>query len=266
MPFASLDNRRIAYADTGGVDGMPVLLFVHAYTCNATLWDGMIARFAPGYRCLAMDLPGHGLSDPNEKAGDMAFLAQCAVAVLDETGIERAHVCGLSIGGMVGQHLGLSHGDRLHSLVLACTSGRLAPEAKDVWDTRLAKIADKGLWTQVGETIERWCGDGLIEGFGPADLDPLARMIASTTVAGAVSCGQAVKNHDLLERLGAITTPTLVIGADRDQSFPPDHPKALADAIPGAQLTMLEGAGHMAPVQVPDAFETAVRAFHDALP
>jgi 3-oxoadipate enol-lactonase len=265
MPFTTLDGRRVHYTDTGGVDGKPVLLFVHAYTCNLTLWDGMVARFAPDYRCLALDLPGHGQSEPNDNASDMGFLAESAVAVLDEADVERAHVCGLSIGGMIGQHLGLSHGDRLHSLVLACTTGRLPAEAVALWDGRLEKVTTKGLWAQIEESIERWYGDGVIEGFGPAELDPVARMIAGTSVAGAVSCGLAVKAHDVLDRLGAISTPTLVIGADRDLSFPPEHPKALAEAIPGAQLAMLENAGHLAPVQVPDAFEAAMRGFYASL-
>ncbi len=263
MPFATLDGRRIHYTDTGVEDGRPTLLFVHAYTCNASLWDGMIARFAPRFRCLAFDLPGHGQSDPNDRASNMDFLAQCAVAVLDDAGVSRAHICGLSIGGMVGQHLGFSYADRAHSLVLACTTGKLPPEAAGLWDDRLAAITTQGLWAQIGETIERWYGDGLLAQFGPADLDPVARMIGSTTVAGAVSCGLAVKAHDVLDRLDAIRLPTLVIGADRDLSFSMDHPKTLAAAIPGAQLVMLKDAGHLAPVQVPDAFEEALTSFYD---
>jgi 3-oxoadipate enol-lactonase len=259
MPFATLHGRRIHYTDTGGTG--PALIFVHAYTCNASLWDAMVARLASQFRCLALDLPGHGLSDPNDAASSMAFLADCVVAVLDDAGVETAHMCGLSIGGMIGQHLGLSYANRMNSLTLACTTGALAPEAVGVWDERLDKITSKGMWAQIGETIERWYGAGLMDGFGPADLDPIARMVGATTIAGAVSCGLAVKAHDLMDRLGAITTPTLVIGADRDLSFPPEHPKALAAGIPGAQLVMLENAGHLAPVQVPDAFEAALRSF-----
>ncbi|MFK7791675.1 MAG: alpha/beta fold hydrolase [Devosiaceae bacterium] len=265
MPFATLDGRRIHYTDTGDLDARPALIFVHAYTCNASLWDGMIARFALHYRCLAIDLPGHGQSDPSDRASEMAYLAQGVLAVLDDAGVAKVHMCGLSIGGMIGQHLGLSHADRMLSLTLACTTGQLAPEAVEVWDGRLETITTKGLWAQIEESIERWYGDGLIADFGPADLDPIARMIGSTSVAGAVSCGLAVKAHDVLDQLGAITTPTLVLGADRDLSFPPQHPQALADAIAGAQLVMLENAGHLAPVQVPDAFELALRSFYATL-
>lgn len=265
MPFAHFDGRQIHYTDTGAVDGKPALLFVHAYTCNASLWRGMIARFAPHFRCLALDLPGHGQSDPSQKASSMAYLADWAVAVLDHAGVDQAHVCGLSIGGMVAQQLGLSYPNRLLSLVLACTTGRLAPEAAALWDERLEAITTKGLWAQIQETIERWYGDGLLESFGPADLDPVARMIASTSVAGAVACGQAVKAHDLLGQLGSVRTPTLVVGADRDLSFPSDHPQALSEAIQGAKLVMLSNAGHMAPVQVPDAFSEALTSFYDSM-
>lgn len=265
MPFAQFDGRHIHYTDTGAVDGQPTLLFVHAYTCNSSLWQGMIARFASRFRCLALDLPGHGQSDPSPKASQMAYMADWVIAVLDHAGVDRAHVCGLSIGGMVGQQLGLSYPDRLNSLALACTTGRLAPEAVATWDGRLEKVTTKGLWAQIEESIERWYGDGLLQNFGPADLDPVARMIASTSVAGAVACGNAVKAHDLLSQLGAVKTPTLVIGADRDLSFPAAHPEALCDAIPGAKLVMLSDAGHMAPLQVPDAFSQALSSFYDEL-
>lgn len=271
MPFAQFDGRHIHYSDTdavspaGATDDRPALLFIHAYTCNNSLWQGMIARFAPRFRCLALDLPGHGQSDPAQKASDMSYLADWAVAVLDHAGVERAHVCGLSIGGMVGQQLGLHYPHRLHSLALACTTGRLAPEAVKAWDERLETISAKGLWAQIGETIERWYGQGLLASFGPADLDPVARMIASTSVTGAVACGLAVKAHDVLDRLGAISTPTLIIGADKDLSFPMEHPQALAQAVPDAKLVMLADAGHMAPIQVPDAFADALSSFYDDL-
>jgi 3-oxoadipate enol-lactonase len=265
MPFAQFDDRHIHYTDTGAVDGKSALLFIHAYTCNASLWQPMIARFASRFRCLALDLPGHGQSDPSQKASDMAYLADWSIAVLDHVGLDRAHVCGLSIGGMVGQQLGLSYPDRLHSLVLACTTGRLALEAAAIWDKRLAAITTKGLWAQIEETMERWYGDGLLKSFGPADLDPVARMIGSTSVAGAVACGQAVKAHDLLGQLGSIMVPTLVVGADRDLSFPAEHPEALAKAIPGAKLVMLADAGHMAPVQVPDVFSRTLNSFYDEI-
>lgn len=265
MPFAQFDGRHIHYTDTGAVEGKPTLLFVHAYTCNGSLWQGMIGRFASRFRCLALDLPGHGQSDPAVKASSMAYIADWAAAVLDHAGVDRAHVCGLSIGGMVGQQLGLSYPDRLHSLALVCTTGRLAPEAVATWDGRLEKVTTKGLWAQVEESIERWYGEGLLEKFGPADLDPVARMIASTSVAGAVTCGLAVKAHDLLDRLGSIRTPTLVIGADKDLSFPAAHPQALYEAIPDASLVMLSDAGHMAPLQVPDAFAQALSSFYGEL-
>lgn len=265
MPFAQFDGRHIHYTDTGMVDERPALLFVHAYTCNSSLWQGMIGRFSSRFRCLALDLPGHGQSDPADKASDMAYIADWAIAVLDHASVERAHMCGLSIGGMVGQQLGLAHPHRLQSLVLACTTGRLAPQAATAWDERLETIKTKGLWAQIEETIERWYGEGLLGGFGPADLDPVARMIGSTSVAGAVACGLAVKSHDLLDRLGSITTPTLVIGADKDLSFPIEHPQALAQAIPEAKLVMLADAGHIAPIQVPDAFADALSSFYGSL-
>ncbi len=268
MPFTTFDGRQLHYVDTGAPsDGSdrPALLFVHAYTCNMSLWDGLVARFAPDYRCLTFDLPGHGKSEPNDNASDMGFLADCAVAVLDAAGVRQAHVCGLSIGGMIGQHLGFSHAERVASLILACTTGKLATEAVAMWDDRLDAVTSKGMWTQIATSIERWYGDGIIDGFGAADLDSVAQMIATTSVAGAVSCGLAVKAHDVVDRLDGIRAPTLVIGADRDLSFTPDHPQALTAAISGATMVMLENAGHLAPVQVPDAFEHAMRGFLSSL-
>ena len=263
MPFAPIDGRRMHYTDTGG-DG-PALVFLHAFSTNLTLWDPMVARFATGHRCLAIDLPGHGQSDPVELPRGIGSLADMVVAVMDDAGIARAHVCGLSIGGMIAQHLGFEHPSRILSLTLACTTARLAPEASALWDARLAAIESKGLWAQIGETMERWYGEGLMEAFGPADLDPIARMIGSTSVAGALACGLAVKGHDATGGLASIAAPTLVIGGDNDLSFPRAHTEALAAGIPGARLAMLPRAGHLAPVQVPDAFDAVLRDFLTAL-
>lgn len=263
MPFAHFDSRQIHYTDTGVADDKPTLLFIHAYTCNGSLWREMVDRFSARYRCLALDLPGHGQSDPAQKATDMTYLADWSVAVLDHAGVDRAHVCGLSIGGMICQHLGLRHPERLLSLTLACTTGRLAPDAIPIWDERLEEIANKGVWAQIGETMERWYGDGLLGKFRPSDLDPVARMIATTSVPGALTCGQAIKAHDVLDQLRSMSVPTLVVGADKDLSFPFEHPRALHEAISGSQLVMLDNAGHMAPIQVPDAFAEALVTFYD---
>lgn len=266
MPTTAFNGHALHYADSDPAGAQrPVLLFVHAYTCNHSLWDGMVARFSSRFRCLTFDLPGHGQSEPTDKASDMAYLAQCAIAVLDAAGVDKAHMCGLSIGGMIGTHLGFSHSERMASLTLACTTGKLAQEAVDMWDDRLAMVQSRGLWSQVHSSMERWYGQGVIDRFGPDDLDPVARMIASTSVQGAVSCGLAVKAHDVMNRLGAIATPTLVIGGALDLSFSPDHLQRLADAISGAELVMLEGAGHLAPVQTPDAFAKAMTGFYDRI-
>jgi 3-oxoadipate enol-lactonase len=263
MPIAYQDGRRLHCSDSGGDSGVhaPALVFIHAYTTHGGLWDGMIARFAPSYRCLALDLPGHGRSDGTPDASDMAYLARSVLAVMDDAGVERAHVCGLSIGGMIGQQLGLDHGKRLRSLVLACTTGQMSEQGRGLWDGRFEAMQRQGLWSQIAPTLERWYGAGLMGAFGPADLDPLAQMIASTSLVGALSCGLAVKSHDVLSRLDAIATPTLILGGQLDLSFPPEHAQALAGAIGGARLVMLDGAGHMAPLQVPDAFAHALSAF-----
>ncbi|MBV6657835.1 MAG: alpha/beta fold hydrolase [Devosiaceae bacterium] len=259
MPFLSVDGRNVHFTDSGG-DGPP-LLFIHAYTTNGGLWDAMVARFAPSYRCITFDLPGHGKSDPAELPDGIASLATLTVQVLDALDIERAHVCGLSIGGMVAQHLGLDHAARVRSLTLACATDKLPDAAVALWDGRLEAIRTKGLWAQIHESMERWYGDGIMAGFGPADLDPIARMIGSTTVAGAVACGLAVKAHDVRDRVSGITAPTLVIGADKDLSFPLEHPEGLASRIDGATLVIIENAGHLAVVQQPEAFGDALGAF-----
>ena len=264
MPDTSFNGHVLHFTDSDPTgDERPVLLFLHAYTCNAVLWVDMVARFSSRFRCLALDLPGHGRSEPTGAARDMVYLADCAVAVLDAVGAPKAHVCGLSIGGMIAQHLGFSHADRVASLVLACTTGRLDPDAVGVWDERLAAVAAKGLWSQVQSTMERWYGQGVVDRFGPDDLDPIARMIATTTVEGALTCGQAVKAHDLTDRLGDVVAPTLVVGGELDLSFSPDHPKALVSALSSAQLVMLPDAGHLAPVQTSNAFAAALSGFYD---
>ena len=258
MRRARLGETQLAFRVSGHGDQLVAL--VHSYTTSSRAWEPLIARLGARYTFLSIDLRGHGETSPPSEKVAIADLAEDVANLLDALGIDEIDFLGLSIGGMIGQAFALNHGDRLGRLVLACTTGRLDADAGPVWDGRLADICTNGLEGQVEPTLKRWFG-GAYDAMDPLVLKDVAEMIRETSIEGALKLGEAVKRHDLLNELSAITAPTLVIAGAQDLSFPLYHAENLRAAIPGCELAVIEGAGHQAALQKPDEFAAIVDEF-----
>lgn len=253
-----LGDRHIYYDLLGPADG-PVLCLAHALSADAGVWAEQVPPLlAAGWRVLRLDMRGHGGSSPGaEEPYDMAGLARDVIRILDELGLDRVHFAGLSIGGMIGQVLGLDHAERFHSLMLCCTAPTTIPGSKSVWDERFAAIAAAGSVEPLADaTMDRW----LTERFRAADPRRWAEVratIAGTTPAGYVGGGTAILNFDVRDRLPDLRLPTLVVWADEDPGTPPAGNQLIADLVPGAERHVFIGARHIPMVEYADQF-TAV--------
>jgi 3-oxoadipate enol-lactonase len=174
---------------------------------------------------------------------------------MDRLGLERVSLCGLSIGGMTGMWLGVHAPQRLERLVLCCTAPQLPPPSQ--WAERAALVRAEGMAPVVDAGLERWFTPKLGER-RPDVLERFREMMLGTPAEGYAGCCEAIGGHDMRSELGAITAPTLVIGGEGDPVAPPETSRALADAIPGAGLVVLEGARHLASVERPEEFTRAV--------
>jgi 3-oxoadipate enol-lactonase len=250
----TLDGRRIHY-DLLGPEEAPVVCMAHALSADATIWAEQVpALLAAGWRVLRLDMRGHGGSDPLGEEADMVALASDVVAVLDALEIARVHFIGLSIGGMIGQTLGVRHRDRLHSLMLCCTAPTTIPGGWALWEERFATIRAAGSVEPLADaTLERWVTDDF-RARRPGRWQQIRDTVAATTPAGYIAGGLAIAHFDIRAALPGITTPTLCVWGDRDPGTPPEGNRLIHAAIPGARGHEFANARHTPMVEYPDAF------------
>jgi 3-oxoadipate enol-lactonase/4-carboxymuconolactone decarboxylase len=192
----------------------------------------------------------------------MNDLVDDALALLDRLGVARAHVVGLSLGGMTAMRLAAREPARVDRLALLCTSALLGPAS--MWTDRAATVRASGTGVVADAVIERWFTPAGRRAPGNGELVARMRaMVASTPAEGYASCCEALAEMDVRADLPRIAAPTLAIAGAEDPTSIPDHLRAIADAIPGARLQVLPGAAHLANVEQPDAVNAALLAHLD---
>lgn len=249
------------------VDGpadAPVLVLNHTLATSREMWRRQIAHFSPRYRIISFDMRGHGESAAPDFPYSLEMLADDVVGVLDGLGVDLpAAYVGISIGGMIGQALGLRHPKRFGALVLCSTASRTPPEARPALDQRIEAVKRDGLEGQVQPTLERWLS-AEFRAREPDTAKWVADMIRSTPAAGMAGCLHAIKALDYQEQLPQIALPTLVVAGEKDPGAPVAASQAIHERIAGSQLAIIPGCLHQTPIEAPDAFNRTIEKFLQA--
>jgi len=244
-----------------GPSDAPVMVLNHTLATSRQMWRAQIAHFSPKYRVVSFDMRGHGESAAPDFPYSLEMLADDVVGVLDNLGVEHpAAYIGISIGGMIGQALGLRHPKRFSALVLCSTTSRTPPEAQAALDQRIEAVKRDGIEGQVQPTLERW----LSAEFRTKDPDTtkwVADMIRGTPATGMVGCLHAIKALDYLEQLQQIALPTLVVAGEKDPGTPVAAAQAIHERIAGSQLAIIPDCLHQTPIEAPDRFNQIVSEF-----
>jgi 3-oxoadipate enol-lactonase len=243
-----------------GPAGAPVVTLSHSLATDLSMWDPQAAALARRYRVLRYDTRGHGGTDAPAGAYSLDQLAADARGLLTALGIARTHWVGLSMGGMIGQTLALSTPKMLQSLGLCDTSSRVPPEAKPLWDDRIAIAETQGMEPHVEPTIARWFTPKFVES-RPDVVDPVRAMIRRTSPRGYAGCCHAIRALDLTDRLGAVALPTLIIVGAQDVGTPVAASQAIHERIKGSELVILDSASHLSNLEQPEAFTRALETF-----
>jgi 3-oxoadipate enol-lactonase len=258
---ATVNGFRMNFA-VEGPEAAAVVVLHHPLATDLTVWDALTAALLPRYRVVRLDARGHGASEVTPAPYDFGMLTADVVGLMDHLKIARAHFLGLSMGGMVGQHLGLAHPQRLASLILSSTSSRIPAEAKPLWVDRVKVAREKGMDSQVDLALQRW--------LAPATLaskpDVVARMrayIEATPVEGYAGWCDAIRDVDVTDRLKAIALPTLIVVGAEDPSTPPAAARVVHREIAGSELVEVPGVSHQLHVEDPATFNRYVLAFLD---
>ena len=246
MAFAIHRGCRLHYDVAGDADAPPLVL-IRGLARSARYWGEVARVLERSHRVVCLDNRGVGSSAATLPPYSTALMADDVVAVMDAVGVARAHVFGMSLGGMIAQMVALNHPDRVDRLVLGCTTpgGRRADRGS--WRT-LAAMVRSGLLrphAAVRMIAPILLSRDTIEG-RPEVLDEWIRIATSERTSRAGLLGQLVAGarHDAYRDLARVASPTLVVTGDADRLIPPVNSRILAARIPGARLVMLPGAGH----------------------
>jgi 3-oxoadipate enol-lactonase len=241
-----------------GPDGAPLLVLGSSLGTSGAMWQPQLAGLVSRFRVVRYDHRGHGSSPVPPGPYRIEDLGMDLLALLDHLGLDRVHLGGLSLGGMVAMWLAAHAPERVDRLVLLCTSARLGPP--ETWVRRAASVRAGGMETIAEAVLARWFTPGFVERH-PGVVGWARRLLFTTPPEGYAGCCAAIGKMDLIPVLGRITAPTLVIAGAEDPATPPDHGALIAAGIPGARLTVVPGAAHLANVEQPDEIDRLLPEF-----
>lgn len=258
--IANLDGRSLAWDDTGMG---PALVFLHGFPHDRTLWSAQLAALARQARCVAPDLAGFGESAPLPPGtASMDAYADDVARLLDHLAIDRATVCGLSMGGYVAFAFLRRHADRVEGLVLSDTRAGADDDAGRARRRELVALARREGAAAVTEAMLPGMLGKSTRARAPQAEERLRAMGAAASVDGLVAALQAMMARpDSTPTLPAVRVPTLVVVGDEDALTPPKQAEMLRDGIAGSRLEVIAGAGHVPCLERPAAFNLVLGEF-----
>lgn len=242
-----------------GRDDAPAILFAHSIGCDHRLWDHQAQALSARFRIVRYDARGHGASDAPDGDYTIETLAADALAILDALAIDSVHLCGLSLGGTLGQWLALNAPQRLLSLALCDTAARLG--VAEGWQQRADATRSGGMSSLVEMSMTRFFSEGF-RARDPATVERFRATFLATPAQGFAGCCAVLRDCDFTAELGQMNVPTLVLTGLEDAPTPPADSEILAAGIPGATLVLLE-TGHISAVEDPAGFTAALTAHLD---
>jgi pimeloyl-ACP methyl ester carboxylesterase len=258
MLRAEVNGLSIAYERTG--DG-PVLVLLHGFLVDSRIWKPQLESLPDHFTLIAWDAPGAGQSsDPPETFG-IGDWADCLAGLLDAAGVQRAHILGLSWGGILAQEFYRRQPTRARSLVLADTyAGWRGSLPELIWKERLANcLRDASL--PASELVPRYLPGMFSESVTHEVREELASIMSDFHPVGFQLMAKSTADTDTTNLLPTIEVPTLLLWGDDDRRSPMSIATQLRDAIPNAELAVIANAGHVSNMEQPEAFNAQVRRF-----
>jgi len=258
MPYADNAGVKIYWEEAGGGDP---LLLIMGLGYSHDMWNRTLPVVSERYRTISFDNRGVGRSDVPPGPYQIPTMAADAAAVMDSAGVERAHVFGISMGGMIAQEFALRYPNRVRSLILGCTThGGAEAVAADaeVITTLMARgmmSAEDGIRAMIPFIYDASTSRQRIE----EDLEIRARTYPSA--GGYFAQIQGIMAFNSRSRLSELKVPTLVIHGESDRLIPPENGSLIARLIGGARLLMIPGASHIFPTDQPEISHEAILGF-----
>ncbi|WP_417780946.1 3-oxoadipate enol-lactonase [Stutzerimonas xanthomarina] len=259
MPTVKLADGELNYRLEGPVDA-PVLVLSNSLGTTHEMWDAQVPAFSEQFRVLRYDTRGHGSSSVTPGPYSIEQLGRDVLGLADALGIDRFAFCGLSMGGLIGQWLGIHAGERLTRLVVCNTGAKIGTD--EVWDERINTVLEGGeqaMRDMRDASVARWFTPDFAAQH-PVEVARITQMIASTSPAGYAANCAAVRDADYREQLGAIKVPTLIVCGSQDPVTTTEHGRFIEQRIANAELVELVAA-HLSNVEAGERFTRSVLKF-----
>lgn len=257
MDFRTPQGVRLHYRVDGRDDASAILLS-NSLGADLDMWAAQVALLAPRYRVVRYDSRGHGDSDASPGPYEIGQLASDALALLDHLGIERALVCGISMGGLVAQWLAIHHPERLRSAVFANTGAKIG--TAETWSERITTVRTEGMVGVRDAVVGRFFTPSFVER-EPETVERIRRTLVAVPADAYIASCRAVEGADLRAEVGSIRAPSLIVASTEDVSTPVADSEWLHVHIPGSRLVVIEDAAHLSNVEQPDRFNEALAGF-----
>jgi len=257
MPMLPMSDGTALHYRFDGDASSPVMMLSNSLGSTLDMWDLQMPALTEHFRVLRYDNRGHGASDVPAGPYGMERIGRDARELIEGLKLPQVVFCGLSLGGMVGMWLGANAPNLVTRAVLANTSAYFGQP--ETWNQRIALVEAEGMHAAAGGIIQRWLTADFIERNSALTAKVLA-MIAGIPPNGYTAMAVAVRDVDQRASLPAIAMPVLIIAGALDPATPPAMGEAIADAIPGARLAILNAA-HMSNIELPEEFNKLLLAF-----
>ncbi|MEQ9620179.1 MAG: alpha/beta fold hydrolase [Deltaproteobacteria bacterium] len=265
MPRVKINSVSLNYELTGRG---PIVVFINGLTMDLNGWLLQVDPFGGKYSVLRYDCRGQGLSDKPDSPYSQEMHAEDLRNLLQKLDIPKAHIIGLSNGGMIAQHFALLCPEKIGALVLVDTCsyvGKLLELTIESW----IRAAEEGGGSLRYDAALPYL---FSEAFTKKNIDKILVMkevsIQNNPVKTFINLAKASMRHDLSERISDISCPTLIIAGEEDILIPPRYSRILTQSIKNSKLVILKNCGHVPPIEIPEQFNKTVMNFlaeHDGL-
>ncbi len=260
----SVNNIDLSYNDEGP-EGAPIIIFIHGFPLNKSMWDKQVNALKNNYRVIAYDIRGHGNSEVGAIDFSIDLFVNDLLRFMDALKIEKTILCGLSMGGYIALNAIENHPERFSALILSdtnCTAD--TPESKEKRMLTIISIKENG--------VEKLADDLLPNLFAPEsfksnseEIVAVKEMIVTTTILSLNKSLHALANRkETCSRLAEIKVPVLILVGKDDKITPPEVASAMQEKIEGSQLSIIEHAGHLSNLENTDEFNTQLKKFIDS--
>ncbi len=254
-------TRFINQVRTGPRGGAPVVL-VHPVGLDLSYWDRQIEALCDEHDVVAFDSPGHGSSPGSPADWTLDQAAEVLAQVVRGTGSDSAHLVGLSVGGMISQALALAQPDLVRSLTLIDTAAAFSEEGRAGMRARAGMARSGGMAAVVPSTLQRWFTPETVVR-RPDLIDRVTKTLLADDPLVHAAMWDMISALDLVSQLHRISCPTLILVGEHDPSSPPAAARVLQENIQGAEMYIIPGTSHMAPLEKPDVINAYLQAFLD---